>query len=81
MNAICPGFIIDTDFHHYFGPDSNADEYIAAADMIAKAHPLQRYGLTDDCVNAISFVTKDSASFLTGILLRVDGGVSTKGVV
>lgn len=75
------GCIIDTDFHHYLGPDRDAEEFIAASEVCAQRHPVQRNGLTEDCVNAISFLTKESASFLTGILLRVDGGLSTKSVV
>lgn len=78
VNAICPGYIVDTDL---YGDDRESAELVGAAEYMAKAHPLQRNGSTEDCVNAIAFVTKDSASFVTGIFLRVDGGLSTKGVI
>lgn len=47
--------------------------------MSKQRHPLQRVGYTKDCVNAIAFVAKDDSSFITGLILRVDGGLSTKG--
>lgn len=75
------GCIIDTDFHHYLGPDRDAEEFVAASEVAAKRHPIQRNGVAEDCVNAISFLTKESASFLTGMLMKVDGGLSTKSVV
>lgn len=33
-----------------------------------------------DCVNAIAFLADDSANFITGTVLGVDGGLSIKGV-
>ncbi|XP_031626743.1 uncharacterized protein LOC116343020 [Contarinia nasturtii] len=74
-NSVNPGFI-ETDFH---GVERDTDEWAAVEELCAQKHPLQRIGYCDDCVNAIAFLADESANFITGILLRVDGGISTKG--
>lgn len=79
VNSVNPGFI-ETDFYNCFGAEVGSDAYNALASKAGSNHPVQRIGYTDDCVNAIAFLAKDSSSFVTGIILPVDGGVSTKGV-
>lgn len=83
VNAIFPGFVHDTDFRYYLNQTfGDVNEFEVTSDnAIAKSDSLHNDSLADDCVRAISFVTKESASFLTGVILRVDGGVSIKSVV
>lgn len=42
----------------------------------AQAHPLQRIGEPDDVARAIVFLASDAASWITGVVLPVDGGVT-----
>ncbi|MDJ0953620.1 MAG: SDR family oxidoreductase [Acidimicrobiia bacterium] len=42
----------------------------------AKAHPLQRIGEPRDVANAVTFLVSDAASWITGVILPVDGGVT-----
>ncbi len=42
----------------------------------AKAHPLGRIGEPEDVANAITFLVSDAASWITGVVLPVDGGVT-----
>ncbi len=42
----------------------------------AAAHPLRRIGEPDDVAAAIMFLVSDAASWITGVTLPVDGGVS-----
>ncbi len=42
----------------------------------AKAHPLQRIGEPADVARAIVFLASDAASWITGVVLPVDGGVT-----
>ena len=37
-------------------------------------HPLGRYGDVEDTSNAIVFLASSAASWLTGVILPVDGG-------
>lgn len=77
VNSVNPGFI-DTEFHTFFGVQRDTDAYQELVDKYAAAHPLGRVGTTDDCVNAITVFARDGASFLTGVLFPVDGGLCAK---
>lgn len=43
----------------------------------AQRHPLKRIGTTDDIANMASFLLSEKASWITGQILHVDGGMST----
>ena len=42
----------------------------------ANAHPLKRIGEPADVANAVVFLSSDAASWITGVVLPVDGGVT-----
>ena len=41
----------------------------------AKMNPMQRTGSVEEIAKAIGFLASDQASFITGALLSVDGGL------
>lgn len=43
----------------------------------AQRHPLKRIGTTDDIVNMVDFLLSTKASWITGQIMHVDGGIST----
>ena len=49
------------------------DEYRA---VLNEQHPIGRIGTPDEAAAAIAFLASDDASFITGVLLPVDGGYS-----
>lgn len=75
VNSINPGFI-DTEVH---SNDKSEEEQAALFDEMKLKHPIGRIGTKEDCVNAIATLCDENASFVTGVLFRVDGGISTKG--
>lgn len=77
INSINPGFI-DTAIHVSSGRCTE-NEYSSVCEYQSAKHPIQRIGNTRDCVNAIAFLADENASFITGSILAVDGGLSTKG--
>ena len=44
--------------------------------LYAQRVPLKRLGTPDDVAKAVLFLASDSASYLTGTVLPIDGGVS-----
>lgn len=52
----------------------STDEKIEAS---ANRHPLKRIGLADDMAAAAAFLLSEDASWITGQVLGVDGGLST----
>ena len=65
-NAVAPGFILDTPFHERFTPRDGQAATVAAT----PSTPATR----DDIAGAVSYLVSESASFLTGVVIDVNGG-------
>ncbi len=66
VNAVAPGFI-ETDMTAVL-PE-------AAKAKLTEAIPLARLGAAEDVANAVAFLASDQASYVTGEVLRVNGGM------
>lgn len=79
VNAVNPA-AIDTDPRGNLGLDQeNSPEQSAALEAYGKLHPIGRVGTLDEVVYAIATLASDSASYITGVTLPVDGGMIIKG--
>jgi 3-oxoacyl-[acyl-carrier protein] reductase len=67
-NAVAPGFV-PTDLTSIVPQD--------VQDAMLKQIPLGRFGTAEDVANAIAFLASDEASYITGQVLIVDGGMVT----
>jgi 3-oxoacyl-[acyl-carrier protein] reductase len=67
VNAISPG-VIDTPFHEQFSTPE-------ALKNFAGATPLGRVGTSDECARAVVFMASDSASYLVGENMEINGGL------
>lgn len=67
VNAVAPGFI-DTDMTNVL-PDSVKEDFISQI-------PLNKVGSTIDVANTVSFLASDNASYITGQVIAVDGGMT-----
>lgn len=71
INAVAPG-VVETPV---FGTFLTPEEVKTVLPTFNEFHPLGRIGQPDDVVGAILFLASDEASWITGTVLPVDGGV------
>jgi len=76
-NCVCPGPIDTAWTHKSTGPmDSKMEQ------MLIQATPMARRGTPEEVANVYAFLASDEASYVTGALWLVDGGITpAKGPV
>lgn len=74
VNAIAPGFFIADQNRALL---LNDDESLTArGQTIVDATPMKRFGEPEELVSTLLYLCSDSSSFVTGIIVPVDGGFS-----
>lgn len=76
INAIAPGTIMTPLNEKIFQEAEDPEALIANWNSI---HPIGRFGEADEVGNLILFLASDESPFITGTLVRIDGGLTIKG--
>jgi NAD(P)-dependent dehydrogenase (short-subunit alcohol dehydrogenase family) len=75
VNAIAPGFFI-TDQNRFLVTEKETGNYTARGQSIVDHTPMDRFGDIEDLNGTVQWLLSDSAKFVTGIVVPVDGGYS-----
>jgi len=68
VNALAPGLILGTPFHNTFTKPE-------VQQAIVSKIPVGRAGTPDDVANAMLYLASDLASFVTGEVIEINGGI------
>jgi NAD(P)-dependent dehydrogenase (short-subunit alcohol dehydrogenase family) len=76
VNAVAPGTIMTPLNERIFATVADPQALIESWN---RAHPIGRFGQPEEVAEAVRFLASDRASFITGEILRVDGGLVVRG--
>lgn len=79
VNALAPGFFM-TEQLRFLHIDQATGEPTPRSRKVVAHTPMGRYGNPDDLLGAVIFLLSDSASFITGAVLPIDGGFSSYSI-
>lgn len=73
VNSVAPGPVEGTEGMRRLAPTPESVQ------ALTDAVPLRRFATTDDVVAAVTWLTSSQASYVTGVVLSVDGGLALSG--
>lgn len=74
VNAIAPGFFIGKQNRALLVNEDGT--YTSRGHDVIKKTPMGRFGQPDELIGAVMYLLSDSARFVTGVVLPIDGGFS-----
>ncbi len=77
VNVICPGTVQTPMLAQFFGREPGADVEELVKQFVAGI-PLGRAAQPSEIASVIAFLASDDASFVTGVTVPIDGGLTAK---
>jgi len=75
VNAVAPGFFL-TEQNRFLLTDKESGELTQRGQTIISHTPMGRFGVPEDLLGTILWLLSPASSFVTGIIVPVDGGFS-----
>jgi NAD(P)-dependent dehydrogenase (short-subunit alcohol dehydrogenase family) len=75
VNAIAPGFFL-TEQNRFLLTDRETGALTARGQAIISHTPQARFGVPEDLLGAVRWLLSPAASFVTGVVIPIDGGFS-----
>jgi NAD(P)-dependent dehydrogenase (short-subunit alcohol dehydrogenase family) len=79
VNALAPGFFI-TEQNRFLLVDQKTGEFTPRAQKVIAHTPMRRFGQPDDLIGTLLWLLSDASSFVTGVVVPVDGGFSSYSI-
>ena len=79
VNAIAPGFLM-TEQLKFLHIDQKTGELTPRARRVMAHTPMGRYGRPEELAGAVVYLLSEASSFVTGIVLPIDGGFSSYSI-
>jgi NAD(P)-dependent dehydrogenase (short-subunit alcohol dehydrogenase family) len=79
VNALAPGFFM-TEQLKFLHIDRNTGELLPRARKVIAHTPMGRYGEPDDLIGTLVWLLSDASSFVTGVVVPIDGGFSSYSI-
>jgi len=79
VNALAPGFFM-TEQLKFLHVDQKTGELLPRAKKVVEHTPMGRYGQPDDLIGTLIWLLSDASSFVTGVVVPVDGGFSSYSI-
>ena len=76
INCICPGTIETPMVENFFYQQEDVQQREVLRERFKNRHPIGRFGTAEEVAQAALYLASDSSSFVTGISLVIDGGIS-----
>jgi NAD(P)-dependent dehydrogenase (short-subunit alcohol dehydrogenase family) len=73
VNCVCPGFVETPMMDSFFEEQTDP---AGARSETAAAHPIGRLGTPEDIGNAFVYLASDEATWVTGSVISIDGGLT-----
>jgi NAD(P)-dependent dehydrogenase (short-subunit alcohol dehydrogenase family) len=79
VNALAPGFFM-TEQMKFLNVDQTTGKLLPRAHKIIAHTPMERFGQPQDLIGALIWLLSDASSFVTGVVVPIDGGFSSYAI-